>query len=142
MPLAGEEEAAAVPGRLSIKLVAVLAAFAFVIAFRIQAGSDDSPARAATTLSSSGAAALASDTSQQPAPRGIAAPALARVAALPALHRAPAKPRKQAPVTTAPVTPVATATAAPTTVPRAPVVASQPAPKKKSYVGKSFDTQG
>jgi hypothetical protein len=139
VPLAGEEEAAAVPGRLSIKLVAVLAAFAFVIAFRIHAGSDDTPARAATTLSSSGAAALASDTSQQPAPRGIAAPALALVAALPGLHKAPAKPRAKAPVKTA-VTPVVTA--APTAVPRAPVVAAKPAPKKKSYVGKSFDTQG
>jgi hypothetical protein len=40
----------------------------------------------------------------------------------------------------APVT--AVATAVPTTVPRAPVVASKPTPKKKSYVGKSFDTKG
>ena len=130
------------PGGLSFKLVAVLAAFAFVIAFRIQAGSDDSPARAATTLSSSGAAALASDTSAQPAPRGIAAPALARVAGLPALHRAPARPKaaKKAPSSSSLVT--ATATPAPTAVPRAPVVAAQPAPKKKSYVGKSFDTKG
>ena len=128
------------PGGLSVKLVAVLAAFAFVIAFRVQAGSDDTPARASTTLSASGASALASDTSVQQAPRGIAAPALLRVAALPALHRAPAKPRraaKSAPV----VTQVATAT--PTSVPSTPVVTTKPAsPKKKSYVGKSFDTQG
>jgi hypothetical protein len=128
-----------VPGGLSFKLVAVLAAFAFVIAFRLQAGSDDAPARAATTLSASGASALASDTSVEQAPRGIAAPALIRVAALPALHRAPAKPRRAA--TKAPVTHVATAS--PTTVPRTPVVATKPAaPKQKSYVGKSFDTQG
>ena len=129
------------PGRLSFKLVAVLAAFAFVIGFRIQAGSDDSPARAATTLSPSGASALASDTSVQPAPRGIAAPALAAVAGLPALHRAPArpKPKKQAPASS--VAPVVTAV--PTaTAPPAPVVTSKPAPKKKSYVGKSFDTKG
>jgi hypothetical protein len=128
-------------GGLSFKLVAVLAAFAFVIGFRLQAGSDDSPARAATTLSPSGASALASDTSVQPAPRGIAAPALAAVAGLPALHRAPARPKpsKQAPVTAA--APVATAVPT-TTAPRAPVVTSKPAPKKKSYVGKSFDTKG
>lgn len=130
------------PGGLSFKLVAVLAAFAFVISFRIQAGHDDSPARAATTLSPSGASALASDTTVQEAPRGIAAPAFARVAALPALHRAPAKPRrpaKKTPVTSA--APVVTAT--PTTVPSAPVVASKPVtPKKKSYVGTTFDTKG
>ncbi len=127
------------PGSLSVKLVAVLAAFAFVIAFRVQAGSEDTPARASTTLSASGASALASDTSVQQAPRGIAAPALLHVAALPGLHRAPAKPRRT--VTRAPVTPVATAT--PTSVPRTPVVATKPAaPKQKSYVGKSFDTQG
>src|ERR1700754_4798096 len=118
------------PGGLSVKLVAVLAAFAFVIGFRIQAGSDDSPARAATTLSPSGASALASDTTVQQAPRGIAAPALASVAGLPALHRAPArpKPKKQAPVSS--VAPVPVATAVPTaTAPRAPVVTSKPAPK-------------
>jgi hypothetical protein len=124
---------------VSFKLVAVLAAFAFVIGFRIQAGSDGTPA-AATTLSPSGARALASDTTVQEAPRGIAAPALARVAALPALHRAPARPRPAVKASSSPVTPVATAT--PTAVPQAPVVAAQPAPKKKSYVGKSFDTKG
>jgi hypothetical protein len=130
-----------VPGGLSFKLVAVLAAFAFVIGFRIQAGSDDSPARAATTLSPSGASALASDTTVQEAPKGIAAPAFARVAALPALHRAPAKPKRPATKPT-PVTGVPTAV--PTaTAPSAPVVtAKPPAAKKKSYVGKSFDTQG
>jgi hypothetical protein len=143
MPLAREEEAAAVPGRLSLKLVAVLAAFAFVIGFRIQADSGGSPDRTAATLSASGASALASDTTVQEAPRGIAAPALARVAALPALHRAPARPKravsKATPVTTA--TPVPTATA--TVVPSTPVVTTKPAaPKKKSYVGKTFDTKG
>ena len=130
------------PGGLSVKLVAVLAAFAFVIAFRVQAGSDDTPARASTTLSASGASALASDTSVQLAPRGIAAPGLLRVAALPALHRAPAKPRraaKKAPASSVSVV----ATAVPTSVPSTPVVTTKPAaPKKKSYVGKSFDTQG
>jgi hypothetical protein len=130
-----------VPGRLSLKLVAVLAAFAFVIAFRIQAGTDDSPAPASTTLSASGASALASDTSVQQAPRGIAAPALLRVAALPGLHRAPAKPRRATKAAASSVTSVATAV--PTSVPSTPVVAAKPpAPKKKSYVGKSFDTQG
>jgi hypothetical protein len=140
--VAGEEEDAAVSGGLSLKLVAVLAAFAFVIGFRIQAASDDSPARPPTTLSPSGASALASDTSVQEAPRGVAAPALARVAGLPALHRAPARPRR--PATPAAVTASATpvATAAPTVVPSPPVVAAKPAPKQKSYVGKSFDTQG
>jgi hypothetical protein len=137
--VAGEEEDAAVPGGLSVKLVAVLAAFAFVIAFRIQAGGEDTP-RAAATLSSSGAAALASDTSSQPAARGIAAPALASVAALPGLHRAPARPRPAK--TTPKAAAVAVATAAPTAVPSAPVAAAKPAPKKKSYVGKSFDTKG
>jgi hypothetical protein len=132
-----------VPGRLSLKLVAVLAAFAFVIAFRIQAGTDDPPAQASTTLSASGASALASDTSVQQAPRGIAAPALLRVAALPGLHRAPAKPRraaKKAPASSVSVV----ATATPTPVASAPVVTTSkpPATKKKSYVGKSFDTQG
>jgi hypothetical protein len=127
------------PGGLSFKLVAVLAALAFVIAFRVQAGSNGAPA-AATTLSSSGAAALASDTAEQPAARGIAAPALARVAGLPALHRAPARPRtaKKAPASSV----TAVATAAPTAVSHAPVAAAKPAPKKKSYVGKSFDTKG
>ena len=129
------------PGGLSIKLVAVLAAFAFVVAFRVQAGSDDTPAPA-STLSASGASALASDTSVQQAPRGIAAPGLLRVAALPALHRAPAKPRraaKKAPASSVSVV----ATAVPTSVPSTPVVTTKPAsPKKKSYVGKSFDTQG
>ncbi len=131
------------PGGLSFKLVAVLAALAFVIGFRIQAGSDDSPARAATTLSPSGASALASDTTVQPAPRGIAAPALAAVAGLPALHRAPARPKpaKKAQAPTSSAAPVATAVPT-TTAPRAPVVTSKPAPKKKSYVGKSFDTKG
>jgi hypothetical protein len=131
-----------VPGGLSFKLVAVLAAFAFVIGFRIQAGSDDSPARASTTLSPSGASALASDTTVQQAPRGIAAPALAAVAGLPALHRAPARPKpaKKAPSSSS-VAPVATAVPT-TTAPPAPVVTSKPAPKKKSYVGKSFDTKG
>jgi hypothetical protein len=136
-----------VPGGLSFKLVAVLVALAFVIGFRVQAGTDDSPARAATTLSPSGASALASDTTVQQAPRGIAAPALAGVAALPALHRAPAKPKKAQPrsptssTSSAAATPTATAvpTVAPAT-PRAPVAPA--APKKKSYVGKSFDTQG
>jgi hypothetical protein len=131
-----------VPGGLSFKLVAVLAAFAFVIGFRLQAGSDDSPARAATTLSPSGASALASDTSVQEAPKGIAAPAFASVAALPALHRAPAKPKRSVAKTPS-VSSVATAV--PTaTAPRTPVVSSPPpaAPKKKSYVGKSFDTKG
>src|SRR6201991_4745421 len=111
------------PGGLSVKLVAVLAAFAFVIGFRIQAGSDDSPARTATTLSPSGASALASDTTVQPVPRGIAAPALAAVAGLPALHRAPARPKptKQAPAPSA--TPVATAVPTTTAAP-APVVTS------------------
>jgi len=130
-----------VPGGLSFKLVAVLAALAFVIGFRIQAGSDDSPARAATTLSPSGASALASDTTVQAAPRGIAAPALAAVAGLPALHRAPARPKKAPPRSSTSSTPVATAvpTVAPVT-PRAPVAPATP--KKKSYVGKSFDTKG
>lgn len=130
------------PGGLSIKLVAVLAALAFAIAFRVQAGSDDSPARTAT-LSPSRASALASDTTVQEAPRGIAAPALARVAALPALHRAPARPKRavSTPAPVATVAPVATATA--TVVPSTPVVTTKPAaPKKKSYVGKSFDTKG
>jgi hypothetical protein len=130
------------PGGLSLKLVAVLAAFAFVIGFRVQAGHDDSPARAATTLSPSGATALASDTTVQEAPRGIAAPAFARVPALPALHRAPARPKpakKAPPVTSA--APVATAV--PTAVPSTPVVTTKPAtPKKKSYVGTTFDTKG
>jgi hypothetical protein len=131
-----------VPGRLSYKLVAVLALFAFVIGFRLQAGSDDSPARAATTLSPSGASALASDTTVQEAPKGIAAPGFVRVAALPGLHRAPAKPKRpvaQTPTVSTVATPVPTATA-----PQTPVVSSPPpaAPKKKSYVGKSFDTKG
>ena len=131
------------PGGLSFKLVAVLAAFAFVIGFRVQAGTDDTPARAATTLSPSGASALASDTTVQEAPRGIAAPAFAAVAALPGLHRAPARPKPPANKTPVSSSPVAVATAVPTVVPRAPVVASKPAaPKKKSYVGKSFDTKG
>jgi hypothetical protein len=130
-----------VPGRLSFKLVAVLAAFAFVIGFRIQAGSDDSPARAATTLSPSGASALASDTSVQPAPRGIAAPALASVAGLPTLHRAPARPKPARKAPSSSVAPVATAVPTSPT-PSAPVVTSKPAPTKKSYVGKSFDTKG
>jgi hypothetical protein len=102
---------------VSYKRVAVVAAFAFVIGFRLQAVRDDSPARAATTLSPSGASALASDTSVQEAPKGISAPAFARVPALPALHRAPARPRKAKPAPVSPAAPVATAVPTPTPEP-------------------------
>ncbi|WP_028058885.1 hypothetical protein [Candidatus Solirubrobacter pratensis] len=128
------------PGGLSLKITAVVAAFAFVGAFRIHAGSGGETAGAATTLSPAGAGALAADTSTAPAPRGIAVPALSRVAALPALHRAPARPHRRA---KAPVRHVATATATPT--PAATVVRTVPtAPPRRpqSYVGKSFDSEG
>lgn len=132
------------PGGLSVKLVAVLAAFAFVGAFRIHASADDRPEPAVTTLTGSGASALASDTTSAAAPisRAISAPALSGVAALPALHRAPARPRK--PARKAPVRP--SATVAPTPVPTVvPTVTQAPtrAPSRpKSYVGKSFDSKG
>jgi hypothetical protein len=126
-------------GGLSAKLVLVLAAFAFVIGFRVHAGSDDTPARTATTLSPAGASALASDTSVQPAARGISAPALAGVAALPALHRAPPRPPKKAQTVSATPSATAVPTVAPTAAP-APVAPAKP--KAKSYVGKSFDSKG
>jgi hypothetical protein len=131
-----------VPGGLSLKITAVVAAFAFVGAFRIHAGSGGETAGAATTLSPAGAGALAADTSTAAAPRGIAVPALSRVAALPALHRAPARPHRRA---KAPVRHVATATPTATPTPAATVVRSvPPAPPRRpqSYVGKSFDSKG
>jgi hypothetical protein len=128
-----------VPGGLSVKLVCVLAASAFVCAFRLAAGGADEGAKAATTLSPAGASALASDTRAEPPARGIAAPALSRVAALPALRRAPARPERDAPSRPAPPAP-----AAPTpTV--APVVTAAPPPAKAKampYLGKSFDSKG
>jgi hypothetical protein len=132
-----------VPGGLSVKLVVVVAAFAFVGAFRIHAGADDAIAPAATTLTGSGASALASDTSESaPISRAISAPALSRVAALPALHRAPARPRKAA--KHAPVAPAATVapTPVPTVAPTVPPTPTRAPSRPKSYVGESFDSKG
>jgi hypothetical protein len=139
------------PARVSLKLVCVLAAAAFVVAFRLHAGGDAAPTATATTttLSAAGAKALRADVAQ---PTATAVDArLAGAPGLPALHRAPArpKPRRAAvhaaappPAVTAAPTPVATpvptavATAAPVYV--APVH-TQARPK---YVGKSFDSKG
>jgi hypothetical protein len=132
-----------VPGGLSVKLAGVLVAFAFVGAFKLHTMSDDPADPVGSTLSPAGATALASDTAVVTAPAGIASPALARVARLPALHRAP-KPARRASHSTAAVThavaPAPTvAPSAPVVTPRAPVQASTP---KSSYVGKSFDSKG
>jgi hypothetical protein len=128
-----------VPGGLSVKLISVLAATAFVGAFRVGVGVDDEPATTGSTLSPAGANAMAADTSAQPAVKGVAAPALSRVAALPALHRAPARKRVAGGGSTRAATPAATPTA---TV--APIVTAAPPAraKAKPYVGKSFDSKG
>jgi hypothetical protein len=128
-----------VPGGVSVKLVCVLAATAFVAAFRVNASADDAPVRAATTLSTAGAKALASDTTAKPAAPAV--PRLTRVAALPRLRRAPAQRAvHRAPVVypTVAATPVATPVPG-TTVPRTAVA---PRARAKPYVGKSFDSTG
>jgi hypothetical protein len=138
------------PARLSLKLVLLVAAVAFVAAFRLHAGGDDSSpgaTTAATTLSPARASALRSDTAQP-----VSKPVHARLGSapgLPALHRGPARPHRAAPhrspspavaVAAPAATPVATPvpTAAPVvTAPR--VAPARPSPK---YVGKSFDSKG
>ncbi len=126
------------PGGLSVKLAGVLAAFAFAGAFRVEASRSDPAQPQAPIQGPRTQAALASDVAQ---PLGAGLPRLSRVAALPALGKAPARrhhPAKtHAAVVHAVATPVATAppavhTAAPPAAPRT----------KRSYVGKSFDTSG
>jgi hypothetical protein len=131
-----------VPGGLSIKLAGVLVAFAFVGAFKLHTLSSDDPEPAATTLSPSGATALASDTAVVRAPAGIASAALVRVVKLPSLHRAPKPPHRasRSVAVTHTVAPRATVVpSTPAVTPRAPVQASKP---RSSYVGKSFDSKG
>jgi len=139
-----------VPARLSIKLVLVVAAVAFVAAFRLNAG-DSGPDRtaAATTLTAAQATALRSDAVQV---RPVSKPVNARLGSapgLPRLHRAPARPHRHsapravsvaAPAPTPVATPVATAAPVVTAAPR--VTAPAPAPASPKYVGKSFDSQG
>jgi hypothetical protein len=134
-----------VSGGLSIKLAAVLVAFAFVGAFKLHTLGGDDPEAAGVTLSPSGASALASDTAVVKAPSGISSPALVRVVKLPALQRAPKPPRHAVPshassAVTHTVVPSATvAPSTPNVTPHAPAQQSTP---KSSYVGKSFDSKG
>jgi hypothetical protein len=73
------------------KVISVLAATAFVGAFRVQAGAGDTPEAANATLSGARVSALKNDAVHTAA--APAAAALGTVAALPALHRShPAKP--------------------------------------------------
>jgi hypothetical protein len=147
------------PGRVSVKLVLVLAAFAFVGAFRLHADGDDSPGAKATvaTLSPSRVNALRSDAVVRPAARPVNAK-LAAAPGLPALHRGPVRPHHathhgaaRVTHTSAPVAPAATAapvvTAAPTAAPvvtaAPPAVApAAPAHHEPQYVGKGFDSKG
>jgi translation initiation factor IF-2 len=146
------------PGRLSAKVVCLLAATAFVGAFRLNAGGGDSTDASASpaTLSTAQATALRTDTTVR-RPAAPKAAALATAPGLPALHRGPARPHKpkhhtaHKPAAAAPrvVAPAPTATPAPTAVPVAPAPApaaprpAAPAPKPKpKYVGQSFDSQG
>jgi hypothetical protein len=144
------------PARLSLKLVLVVAAVAFVAAFRLHAGGDDGTSgatAAATTLSPAQVSALRSDAVVR---RPVSKPVRARLGAapgLPALHRAPARPHRaprSAPrsvavaAPTAVPTPAATAAPVVTAAPRvAPAPApAAPAPASPGYVGKSFDSKG
>jgi hypothetical protein len=129
------------PGGLSVKLAGVLAAFAFAGAFRVEASRSDPAEPAAPIRSARTQAALASDVAPALA-AGL--PRLSRVPGLPSLRKAPARPRHRAkpPVSIKAAAPVVPA--APTPVATAPPVVhtAPPAPPKKSYVGKSFDTSG
>jgi hypothetical protein len=140
------------PARLSLKLVCVLAAVAFVAAFRLNAGGDDGTheaSAAATTLSPAQVSALRSDAVVS---RPVSKPVHARLGSapgLPALHRAPARPHRQcappavsvaAPAPTPAATPVPTAAPVVTAAPR--VVTAAPAQPSPKYVGKSFDSKG
>ncbi len=153
------------------KVVCVLAATAFVGAFRVQASGDNSGEAAGATLSAARASALKTDTVRTPVTP--AAAALGAVAALPALqrehaaapvkhtaHKAKRHARKHkahaakhahhakqhkaaAPKQQVVVAPPAPAPTA-TVVPVAPRRTYTPpaAPQHKSYVGKSFDSKG
>ncbi len=134
--------------RLSAKVILVLAAFAFVVAFRIHAGENNESAPRTATLSAARATALTSDAGVRPAPPAPAVPGLRAVAPIPALAHLPArrhvkqKPAPpKAPAQPAAPTPVPTATPV-AVAPAAPAI-PKPKPKpKKSYVGKDFDTSG
>lgn len=141
------------PARLSIKLVLVVAAVAFVAAFRLNAGDDSTSGKtaAATTLTAAQATALRSDAVRV---RPVSKPVHARLGSaprLPALHRAPARPHRHsappavsvaAPAPTAAATPVPVATAAPVVTAAPRVTAPAPVRAAPKYVGKSFDSQG
>lgn len=151
---------------LSLKVGLVLAALAFVIAFRVTAEAregDADPPVAAAPLSPSRSSALEGDV-ERSAPRAPSV-SLVPVAKLPRLHREPrakvlarrkkaaaerrARERRREATRTAPrstATPPSRATPAPTaTAPAAPVRPSTPSPPKRSgggYVGKGFDSEG
>jgi hypothetical protein len=143
------------PARLSLKLVCVLAAVAFVAAFRLNAAGDDATqgtTAAATTLSPAQVNALRSDVVVR---RTVSKPVHARLGSapgLPALHRAPARPHRAArhsappavavaaPAATPAATPVPTAAPVVTAAPR--VVSAPPAQPSPKSVGKSFDSKG
>lgn len=135
----------------------MLAAAAFVVAFRVQAEArEGEPAPAA--LSPSQASALESDTARTPVKAAAPAVRLAQVADLPRLHREPrakviarrkaerAKARRaKAAARRAPAAPQSTPTPRPTATvaPSRPAVPAPAAPKPGGgYVGKDFDSEG
>jgi hypothetical protein len=130
-----------VSGGLSFKVAAVLAAFAFAAAFRVEASRSDPNEPPAPVAGARTQAALASDVA--PA-SGAKLPHLSRVAALPALRKAPVRHHvTKHRATTQPKAPVTTvATPTPQTTTASPPPSQPAAPKRKSYVGKSFDLDG
>ena len=134
--------------RVSLKLVCVLAAAAFVVAFRVHADHDDGPRGAtttATTLSASSSKALRSDVAQA-TPTAVAV-RLAGAPGLPRLHRAPRPPARHVtatqmvvPAATAVATPAPTVAPVATAAPRVVAPVRTAAPPK--YVGQAFDSKG
>jgi hypothetical protein len=123
-------------------ILAALAAAMFVAAFSAAAVT-----RSDSVDPSAGAAARPAPAAAQENSRveTLAAPAFSRVAALPALHlpkaRKPAKPRKPA-AKPEPAPPAAAPPAATAAPPVRSAPAAPPAPKRRSNVGKTFDTSG
>jgi hypothetical protein len=128
-----------VSGGMSGKLLCVLAAAAFVGAFRVQLSTDDAATPASAAVPAGQGRPSAADLARTTA---LAPPRLSRVPALPALRRAPVRRHaRRAPVRAIAVA-AATSTPAPHTFTTAARPTTPPPSKPRSYVGRSFDTSG
>ena len=128
------------PGGLSVKVAAVLAALAFAGGFRVQASRGQSSEPPAAPSSVRAHAVRASGVAT---PARVALPRLSRVAALPALRKSPARRHRKARARTAATPgPTATPTATPVATPQHVAAPPTTKPNGNPYVGKSFDTNG